>query len=637
MSPKLKVPSLAFHLLLCLVLSYVLAAGISFEVDTYFCLLSCFSVLLMVLNFILKRRAFLKVKLKSVVLYFLFLTFCMLRYEVYVEGQNYLLLSLQNTDEAVVVEAEFIQGKVSEGNYSPLLFEVNTVFLAESKFQTKEKLLVVYFQDSTQPLLQIGEVLCFRANLSPISNSTNPGAFDALSFWENKGVRTRVFLRSDQSLKVGKNHRWQQVFSTWREKLAVKFEGVLASKEAGIAKALVLGDKSDLNTDVKDDFTAAGAMHVLAVSGLHVGILLFCLQFFFQKIPFLRKKNLYFIVALVVLWGYAFLTGASPSVIRATTMFTFLVLGKLRGKGMFSMEVLISTAFLMLLLSPAYLKDIGFQLSFSAMFSIALFFEGIKNLLHFKQGWLHKIWEGTALCFAAQLGTLPLSLYYFHQLPNYFLITNLVLLLMAFAAMFSGLLFLVTSVLPFVSDLTAFLLKISFNSLSSAMEEIASWPYALTQGIQIGLGSMFVLYALLLFIQFQVQLRRLKLILIAGVVFFLTAGWIVKEREASLREVHLFVLEAKGPALLFSLQGNHHVVYESSNPSLRKELAFVLKNYQQKNGGEISFHPLEDERISIGELQVEVRQDSLYLNYHSLEHHLALKDKQDSCLEIRLP
>ena len=637
MKPKINRPSLALRLLILLVLTYLLGENSSASLsETMYALAGVF-VLYFCIHFLLMQHSFLRVSLKSLLLYLLFFCFGLLRFTFF-KAPNISNTPPQFTAcDSCVRIAEFTEGKVEEGRYSPLVFTLNEVLTRQEKYPSNEKIMVVYFQDSNELTLQVGDVISFKKPLKPIANNSNPGAFDGKKYWSNKGIRRQLFLRSDESIKVGHNSQWKHKFSIWRTKLSSAFENVLAPKEAGIAKALVLGDKSSLDKSVKDDFTAAGAMHVLAVSGLHVGILLFCLQFCFQKIYFLRKKKLYFVVALIVLWLYALLTGASPSVVRATTMFTFLVIGKMRGHGMFSMEVLLSTAFLMLLISPAYLFDIGFQLSFSAMFAIALFFEGIQRIFYFRQKILRKIWEGTALCFAAQIGTLPLSLYYFHQFPNYFLLTNLVLLILAFAAMFSGLVFLLTYFIPYMSAVTGMAVKMSFLSLSNTMEWIADLPYALTQGIQLSAWMVFLAYLACFMIHLSIKSGRLKLLGFPGIVLLGIVLNVTLQREKNLRQSRMFMLEARGPAVLYSQDAKHCFIYEKGNERLRKELDFIAKSYQQSYGGEPVFYPLEGEVIQFENLRIGVNTDSLFYQLAKEYGYFTLHEKIEKCLEIRLP
>lgn len=637
MKPQLKRPSLALTLLILLVIAFVLGDQFKRYAALIQWLTIGLGVCYAIVGVVLRKRSFLQVRLKTVILYLLFFCFALFRWAYHGRGLKTVSPQCLKSSDSCMMIAEFCEGDVRKGEYSPLIFELKAILTPQKRFLAKEKLMVIYFQDSQSVQLQLGDVIGFSNKTQSIENSSNPGAFDAVSYWGNNGITRQLFLRSDECINVSKKTRWRSIFYHWRAKLGDAFEKALTPKEAGIAKALVLGDKSSLDKSVKEDFTAAGAMHVLAVSGLHVGILLFCLQFFFQKIPFLRKKQLYYLVALVVLWIYALLTGFSPSVVRATTMFTFLVFGKLRGEGMFSLEVLLSTAFLMLLLSPSYLLDIGFQLSFSAMFSIALFFEGITGVFQFGNKIVRKIWEGTALCFAAQIGTLPLCLYYFHQFPNYFLLTNIMLLVMAFAAMFSGLLYLLTFFIPVLNDLTVEVLKVTFETLSFSIEKIAGLPYALTQGIHLGIGSVLTIYLLCFSMYLSLKTRRMKFVMVLGIMFVPVLARMNMIREETIRQRRAFILESKGPAVLFSSMGKHIVVYEKANKALHKEFGFIAKSYQQLYGGEFFYYPLEQQELEFSNAKVGVTADSLYYLDGENELYFSLGEKVEKCLEIRLP
>jgi competence protein ComEC len=160
---------------------------------------------------------------------------------------------------------------------------------------------------------------------------------------------------------------------------------------------ILLGDKSYLNLELKDAFSGAGAMHLLAVSGLHVGIFLVILQWIFKTFGRKLPRWFRFLLIVAVLWLYAGITGFSPSVNRAVTMFSFVAMGTLLGRRYNSMDGLLASAMILLAIKPYYLFDIGFQLSYFAMLGIFLFSPLIERSLPIKKKWLQFIWSGTAV------------------------------------------------------------------------------------------------------------------------------------------------------------------------------------------------------------------------------------------------
>ena len=199
--------------------------------------------------------------------------------------------------------------------------------------------------------------------------------------------------------------------------------------ELSVLSALTIGEKSMLSKDLKNAYSMTGASHILAVSGLHVGIVFYV---FSHLLVFLtRSKNaekFNVIVSLIALWIFAFVTGLSPSVVRASIMLTMASLTILLNRKSQIFNTVFASAFLMLLYSPAYLYDVGFQLSFTAVLSILLFQKPIYESFVVRNKLLDKIWAMSSVSFSAQLGTLPLSLYYFHQVPKFLILVSYLLL-----------------------------------------------------------------------------------------------------------------------------------------------------------------------------------------------------------------
>ncbi|MBO5863624.1 MAG: ComEC/Rec2 family competence protein, partial [Paludibacteraceae bacterium] len=156
---------------------------------------------------------------------------------------------------------------------------------------------------------------------------------------------------------------------------------------------------------MKGAYSLTGASHVLAVSGLHVGVV-FIFSNFFLGLIFIRKfKRWRYLPLLFVLWGYAFVTGMSPSVVRATIMFSMMIVGMMTGRKGVTYNTIAASALLMLIYNPLYITDIGFQLSYTAVFSIVLLQDKISSLLDVKNVFLKKVWDLTAVSIAAQIGT----------------------------------------------------------------------------------------------------------------------------------------------------------------------------------------------------------------------------------------
>jgi competence protein ComEC len=278
--------------------------------------------------------------------------------------------------------------------------------------------------------------------------------------------------------------------------------------EFAVLAALTLGYTDDLQPDLRASYSATGAMHILSVSGMHVGVVYVVMAFllsFLNKNQ--RQKVLKTIFITLFLWGYAFITGLSPAVIRATLMFTFVALATCFDRKSQIYNTIFMSILGMLLYNPNFLYDVGFQLSYSAVLSI-IFFQPIVTKLYTPN---HKIsrltWELFSVSIAAQLGTTPFTLYYFQQFPNYFLLTNLVAIPLSSVVIYLAMGLLMVSFIPYVSLAVAFLLKWSLWLLNFLIVWIQHLPYSLSH-ISIDLHQMIVLFIAIICISTYLFTRK---------------------------------------------------------------------------------------------------------------------------------
>ena len=221
-----------------------------------------------------------------------------------------------------------------------------------------------------------------------------------------------------------------------------------------VLSALTVGDKENLSEDMRETYSIAGASHVLALSGLHIGLLSTLFLFFFS---FLWKrwaafKPLGFFLVILFLWAFAFLTGLSSSVVRSVIMFSLLVVSRLQSEKLLSLNTLAATAFLMLLYNPLWLFDVGFQLSFVAVVSILLIQPKLYSLLSVRRCIPRYVWGLLTVSVAAQIGTAPLVIFYFSRFSTHFLLTNLWVIPMVTLILYSAVLMLILTPFPFLQS-----------------------------------------------------------------------------------------------------------------------------------------------------------------------------------------
>jgi competence protein ComEC len=305
-----------------------------------------------------------------------------------------------------------------------------------------------------------------------------------------------------------------------------RLEQIFEDKEIlAISQALLIGYKASLSQELVGAFSASGTMHVLAVSGLHAGIVFMVLNFLF--LPFansLNKNRIKVLVIVPSLFFYAFVTGLSPSVVRAAIMLSlFLIASALNRRGNIY-NTIFATAFYMLLFNPMFLFHVGFQLSFLAVLGIVYFQPKIKRIYQAPNKVMLYLWEIVCVSIAAQLATFPLTLYYFHQFPSYFILSNLLVLPAVFLAMvflFPSILFLNVSYIgPFFKIVTSFIL----GFISKSVVFVEDLPGSTVADIFLHPFYIFVLFCIVFLFGYFVYSSKAKwiisilvLILISGI------------------------------------------------------------------------------------------------------------------------
>lgn len=282
----------------------------------------------------------------------------------------------------------------------------------------------------------------------------------------------------------------------------------LNTEASALCRALCLADKTELSQNVKKDFSRAGASHILAVSGMHVGIIFTAISSLLSLISKSRKfKLLSGIFSIIFLWFYAFICGLQPSIVRACTMFSVPIIGKLLKRDSSSFNSLLFTAFCMLVYDYTYLFNLGFQLSFLAVAGILLFQKRIFNIFPLQNKILIWIWSLTSVSIAAQITTLPLTIYYFHSIPVLSLITNLFIVPLATLLIyFSGVLLIVQ--LSSLSTFISLIINKLSNALNSTIENFSHLGYATIENINISIFHVILLYLIIILTRVYISSKK---------------------------------------------------------------------------------------------------------------------------------
>lgn len=387
------------------------------------------------------------------------------------------------------------------------------------------KNIVCYFSKDAIKLMP-GDIFLFKSVIQPFRNAGNPDDFDYVQYMFNQGFsgstyiapnHVKVLDETDSSLKIIALRCRMHILDFYR---SLGF----SEAEYSILSALTLGYQDALSDDIKQAFRTTGTVHVLSVSGLHVGIIYAMISFLLSFLK--RFPKLYWLkpsLIIFLLWVYAFITGLPPSVIRASAMLTVFCVSEILRRRSFSINGLYIAAFFMLLINPLSFFDIGFQLSFLSVLSILYLHPRLVVSWKIKNKYLRYLWQMIALSLVAQLATFPLCLYYFGTFPTYFFIANLVIVpLVTFITYaFGGIIFakLLSLLAPSLSYFFYYLPVLILQSLVKLMtlflETFEHLPFSLVQDVNFSFSDLLFLSVFILGIIFFLVHRQAKSLIVA--------------------------------------------------------------------------------------------------------------------------
>lgn len=359
--------------------------------------------------------------------------------------------------------------------------------------------IIVYFQkDSSLLSVSYGSRIIFRKPLQEIKNPGNPGGFNYKRYCLFQNISHQVYLESKdfEILAVRKENRFKKFLFRTRDKiLGVLRTYIKGEKEHGLAEALLIGYKDDLDKNLVQSYSNTGVVHIIAISGLHLGLIYWLLLQLFRPLKNRKLTRIlrpFLIIAM--LWLFSLLAGAPPSVLRSALMFTCIVLGESFSRKTSLYNSLALSAFLLLCHNPYWLWDTGFQLSYSAVLSIVIFMKPVYNLLYIKNRLLDYAWKLNAVTISAQFLTLPICLYQFHQFPVFFLISNFVAVPLSGIILFGEIMLCVFAYLPMPAEVTGKILQELIGWLNIFIEKIDGLPYSVIGKIQVSILQVLLLF-----------------------------------------------------------------------------------------------------------------------------------------------
>jgi len=430
------------------------------------------------------------------------------------------------------------------------------------------KILLYHARQGADSEFNFGDNVLIKGAPAPIQGPSNPGEFDYQRFSAFKNIYHQHFVKGNQITYLnnrGENRLMNYAFRCrlWAETALKK--NIQGEREQALASALVLGVTDGLDNELLNAYAASGAMHVLSVSGLHVGIVYWVILLLFR--PFQKIQSSKWILAfisLAILWGYAFITGVSPSVLRAVTMFSFVAISRPLNRQTNIYNTLAASAFFLLLYDPFMIMSVGFQLSYLAVFGIVSLQQPLYLLLEPRNRFLDEVWKISAVSIAAQLATFSLGLFYFHQFPNYFLLTNLFVIPISFVVLLMGIVVISTSAVASVASFVGIILEWIIRVLNEGVFIVERLPFSLLENIYINSLQCWLLILLVVAIYVWTETKKVTAIVVISLlcIMFSAVQWFHLREDVQTQQLTVYKVPGH-TAVDLIINGQSHFLSDS--------------------------------------------------------------------------
>jgi competence protein ComEC len=391
------------------------------------------------------------------------------------------------------------------------------------------KLLIYFSKEDNIVPPKYGDKILIAGGLQQIKNAGNPGGFNYSRYMIFQQTLHQVYLKKDKFILLNEhNENKLYSFIFWARTAVINTlqKYIVGNKKvSGIAEALLIGYKEDLDKDVVQAYSNTGVVHIIAISGMHLGLIYVGLVWLFSRLPFIKRSAISRVILILgCLWLFSLITGASASVLRSAVMFTCIIIGKEFFKQASIYNSLASSAFLLLCYDPFLLWDVGFQLSYFAVVGIVWLQKPIQDLFYSKNKAVQYLWEMCSITLAAQILTLPICIYYFHQIPTTFLFTNLICVPLSTAILFAEIALVICAAFPPLASLVGKFIYVLTWCMNALIEFFNKLPLSLIDKIYATAFTTWALYGFVLLLSAALLRRHKMLLKISFAFLFLFAG-----------------------------------------------------------------------------------------------------------------
>jgi len=458
-----------------------------------------------------------------------------------------------------------------------------------AKNSNQKKVLCYFSKDSLSMSLAYGDIITVNSKLTIPGKPLNPEEFNYAEYLKQNGIYYTSYINHSSWELVGYSPKNPIIAIAGKLRnriLNILSKNGLSGQNYSVAAAILLGYDDTMENTLKQDYIMAGAMHILCVSGLHVGIIFLVISFLLSFLNNNRHNNiLKAIILLLTVWAYATLTGLSPSVQRASLMLSVFIIGNLLNRARDTYNTLAISALILLIIDPYLLFNVGFQLSFAAVIGIVTFHQPIYKLLYFKNTIIDKIWSITVLSFAAQLATFPIATYYFHFFPPWFWLTNLFTFPLSFLIIATGLLFVVTLWIPFIPQAVGWLLSGMIYLLNLVVGTVKFLPFSGITNIYTSMPMVIFIYILLLLLFVMFTRKKLQLLLPVTLFIAIIFGIHTYHKHKILNQKKVVIYSINKHIAYDFIDGNQHVlITDSILTNDKSKIDYHLKNSSTRWG-----------------------------------------------------
>ena len=456
-----------------------------------------------------------------------------------------------------------------------LTVKLNNRITAGHNEAMQGSMLLYHKKDPQQTSFLPGDLLVIKCTPVEITNRGNPYEFDYRFFMENQEIRYYAFTNNKSIIShITPDHRkLAHRALIIREKIIDMYrERGIKDERLALVAAITLGQKNMLDPEQKQNFIKAGVMHIMAVSGLHAVILslfVFNLLFFLKR----RFNVARILITILILWSFAFVTGLTPSVLRATLMFSFLQAGNLMKRHVNGINSVLASAFVLIIIKPSVIFEAGFLLSYSAVIFIISFYNDFYRKLLIKNWLADKIWQSADITIVAQAGTLPLTILLFNRFPTYFILTNIIIVPLSNLLIIIGC--LVPMLFPFriISQFLAMILNYLTGLTEMLTARAASLPLSNLENIGMtNIESILLSLTIFLFIYFFLKKRSISIFYPVSALFLFLLTGTIKEISTRISN-EIIVYNTPGSAVIGIKTGKVLNLYSDSTmagPEVRR-------------------------------------------------------------------